>query len=63
METRLELNDKEIKEAIRLYIETTFLKKVKQNQLFNVPEISLSHMENDRATGVFNYHAYIEVEN
>jgi len=63
METRLELNDKEIKQAIKYYIENVLNKKVIQSQLFDVPEISLSHSEDDRASGVFHYYAYIEVEN
>jgi len=62
MRTTLELNTDEIKEAIRYWIENTKSKKVCKGMM-DFLEISLSHIEDDRASGVFNYYADIKIEN
>ena len=63
METRLELNEDEIKKAITYWIINKLDKSVRLDTITDMPDIYLYHLEDDRASGTFNYHAYIKIEN
>ena len=63
METKLYLYEEEIRIAIKYWIENTKGKKVRMDTITEQPSVFFRHSEDDRASGCFNYHADVDIEN